>query len=68
MKCPNCSSHMFVADQNATSKSLVKFYRCSNCIGEHVSSHPLNDTHSESDQISLFASNTNIQRKQVSMI
>jgi len=68
MKCPNCSSHMFVADQNATAKSLVKFYRCSNCVGNHVSSEPLYNTDSESDRSSLFASNANIPHKQINMI
>ena len=41
MRCPNCNSPMFVADENATSKSLVKFFRCTNCVGEHVSSEPI---------------------------
>jgi len=68
MKCPNCSSHMFIANQNATSKSLVKFYRCSNCVGEHVSSEPLSDPESEGDQSSLFASNSKISRKQINMV
>ena len=40
MKCPNCSSQMFITDETATSKSSVTFYRCSICISEHVSAEP----------------------------
>ncbi len=41
MKCPNCSSQMFVTDETANTKSHVTFYRCSICVSEHVSSHPI---------------------------
>ena len=41
MKCPNCSSQMFVADETLTSKSHVTFFRCSLCVSEHVSSEPI---------------------------
>ena len=41
MKCPNCYSPMFVADETATSKSQVTFYRCSICVSEHVSAEPI---------------------------
>jgi len=41
MKCPNCSSQMFVADESITQKSHVTFYRCSLCVSEHVSATPL---------------------------
>ena len=40
MKCPNCSSQMFITDESATDKSSVTFYRCSICISEHVSAEP----------------------------
>ena len=41
MKCPNCSSQMFVADETVNSKSQVTFFRCSLCVSEHVSSEPI---------------------------
>jgi hypothetical protein len=41
MKCPNCSSSMFVSNENTTDRSKVKFYRCTLCIGEHVVSEPV---------------------------
>jgi hypothetical protein len=41
MKCPNCSSPMFVANQDASERSLVKFFRCTICVGEHVVSEPV---------------------------
>jgi hypothetical protein len=40
---------MFVSDENATARSLVKFFRCTNCIGEHVSSEPLAEYDQASD-------------------
>jgi hypothetical protein len=43
MKCPNCSSSMFIADKTAQGRSLVTFFRCTTCIGEHVSSELIND-------------------------
>lgn len=41
MKCPNCSSQMFITDETASSRSQVTFYRCSLCVSEHVSSEPI---------------------------
>ncbi len=41
MKCPNCSSQMFVTDETANSRSHVVFYRCSICVSKHVSSEPV---------------------------
>jgi DNA-directed RNA polymerase subunit M/transcription elongation factor TFIIS len=41
MKCPNCSSQMFIADETVNSKSHVTFFRCSLCVSEHVSSEPI---------------------------
>ncbi|MEM7564196.1 MAG: hypothetical protein AAF353_14260, partial [Pseudomonadota bacterium] len=41
MKCPNCSSQMFVADKSETTKSQLTFYRCGICGGEHVSSQAI---------------------------
>lgn len=44
MKCPKCSSQMFVTGEDANSKSHVTFYRCSLCVSEHVSSEPAMET------------------------
>ncbi len=41
MKCPNCSSQMFVAAETVNQKSHVTFFRCSLCVSEHVSSEPI---------------------------
>jgi hypothetical protein len=35
---------MFVADETLTLLSHVTFYRCSLCVGEHVSSQPVQET------------------------
>lgn len=52
MQCPKCRSQMFVADETVSSRSHVTFYRCSLCIGEHVSSEPvMNNT---DQQTTLF--------------
>ena len=40
MKCPNCSSQMFVTNESSGPKSQVTFFRCSICSSEHVSSEP----------------------------
>jgi len=32
---------MFIADETATSKSQVTFFRCSICVSEHVSAEPI---------------------------
>jgi len=34
---------MFVADETYTLLSHVTFYRCSLCVGEHVSSEPVQE-------------------------
>jgi len=47
MKCPNCSSQMFVADETINLKSHVVFFRCSLCVSEHVSSEPIADVRVE---------------------
>lgn len=44
MKCPNCSSQMFIADETVNARSQVTFYRCSLCVSEHVSSEPVVET------------------------
>ena len=44
MKCPNCSSHMLVAQETVNARSQVTFYRCSVCNSEHVSSEPVIET------------------------
>lgn len=41
MQCPRCRSQMFVAEETTNSRSHVTFYRCSLCVGEHVSSEPV---------------------------
>jgi transcription elongation factor Elf1 len=41
MKCPNCSSQMFIADETVSSKSHVTFFHCSLCVSKHVSSEPI---------------------------
>ncbi len=41
MKCPNCSSQMFITDETVNSRSQVIFYRCSVCASEQVSSEPV---------------------------
>jgi hypothetical protein len=35
---------MFVADETLTLLSHVTFYRCSLCVGEHVSSKPVSES------------------------
>ena len=47
MKCPNCSSQMFITDETVNAKSHVVFFRCSLCVSEHVSSEPIMETHRE---------------------
>ncbi len=44
MKCPNCSSQMFITNEAASARSQVTFYRCSICVSEHVSSEPILET------------------------
>ncbi len=40
---------MLQTDENATPRSLVKFFRCTNCVGEHVKSEPVSDFHLSPD-------------------
>ena len=68
MKCPNCSSTMFIAEQNATSKSLVKFFQCTNCIGEHVISEPLSSSQTQADDPAIFASGSVTKHKHIQMV
>lgn len=68
MKCQNCSSPMFVAEQNETPKSLVKFFKCTICTGEQVSSEPLNYSASDQNQSKLFASSLPMQQKRMQMV
>ena len=53
MKCPNCRSEMFVTDETSNARSHVTFYRCSLCVGEHVSSEPVVD-HTEDEHSVYF--------------
>jgi hypothetical protein len=49
---------MFIADKTAESKSLVTFFRCTTCIGEHVSSELTNDDqHFPSSRLEFFEPN-----------
>lgn len=64
MKCPNCSSSMFVADKTAEGKSLVTFFRCTTCIGEHVSSElTSDDQHFPSSRLEFFESDFTQEHK-----
>jgi hypothetical protein len=48
---------MFIADKTAEGRSLVTFLRCSNCIGEHVSSELINnDQDFSSSRLEFFES------------
>ena len=44
MKCPNCSSLMFITNEIVNTKSHVTFFRCSLCVSEHVSSEAIFET------------------------
>jgi uncharacterized Zn finger protein len=48
MKCPNCSSQMFITDETVNHKSHVIFFRCSLCVSEHVSAEPVKELMSRS--------------------
>lgn len=56
MKCPNCSSQMFIADETVNARSQVTFYRCSICVSEHVSSEPVREAFSFEDSSDHFDS------------
>ena len=57
MICPKCRSQMFVAEETVSLRSHVTFYRCSLCIGEHVSSEPVQEPE-EQPASELFASSS----------
>ncbi len=61
MKCPNCNSPMFVTDENATDRSLVKFFRCTVCVGEHVSSEPVYENNQS--PVDFFGSTEGLNRQ-----
>jgi hypothetical protein len=52
---------MFVADETLTLLSHVTFYRCSLCVGEHVSSRPAEE--SDDSQVSDFFASPVIDRE-----
>ena len=59
MQCPRCRSQMFIAEETTNSRSHVTFYRCSLCIGEHVSSQPVEQNPvQESTDLHLLAVGT----------
>jgi hypothetical protein len=69
MRCPNCSSQMLISDENASAKSLVKFFRCTNCMGQHVSSESLADDNQNSDsRVEFFGIETTTKNKGFQMI
>ena len=69
MKCPNCNSFMFVADKTAEGKSLVTFFRCSTCVGEHVSSELTDgDRHHPSSRLEFFESDSVKKNKYIQML
>ena len=62
MKCPNCSSQMFITDETANSRSHVTFYRCSICVSEHVSSEPILEAASYESNIYFDSSSEDKKR------
>ncbi len=56
MKCPNCSSQMFITDETVNSKSHVIFFRCSLCVSEYVSSEPTLEALSQQSTLQPTAS------------
>ncbi len=69
MRCPNCSSQMLISDENASTKSLVKFFRCTNCMGEHVSSEPIMDNSQIADsRIEFFNLGSATKNKNFQMV
>jgi len=60
---------MFVADQNATDRSQVKFFRCTNCIGAHVLSEPVSSYDASSAQgADFFQSDVGASGKYIQMV
>jgi hypothetical protein len=51
---------MFVVDEDATDRSLVKFFRCTVCVGEHVSSEPVYDNNQPA--IDFFGSTEGVSK------
>ena len=69
MKCPNCRSFMFISDKTTEGKSLVTFFRCSTCIGEHVSSELTNeDDHYPFSRLEFFESAPAKKDKYIQML
>jgi hypothetical protein len=65
MQCPRCRSQMFIAEETTNSCSHVTFYRCSLCVGEHVSSAPVErEPVQESTDYSLLSISTQRVRPQ----
>lgn len=64
MKCPNCSSQMFVTDETVNDRSHVTFYRCSLCVSEHVSSGPVMET-ADFDSADYFHNPTQEKKRYV---
>ena len=62
MKCPNCRSEMFVTDETSNARSQVTFYRCSLCVGEHVSSEPVVEQVEDEHSVYFDASSTEKKR------
>jgi hypothetical protein len=59
---------MFIADKTAEGRSLVTFLRCSNCIGEHVSSELINDDQDFSSSRLEFFESGLAQKNKLSLI
>lgn len=69
MKCPNCNSSMFVSNKTAAGKSLVTFFRCSTCVGEHVTSELTNDdSNYETSRLEFFEADSVNKIKHVQML
>lgn len=62
MKCSNCNSPMFVANEAASKKSHVTFFRCSLCVSGHVSSEPIRDPVEQNETDYFAASNIDSKR------
>ena len=60
MICPKCRSQMFVSDETVNLRSQVTFYRCSLCVGEHVSSEPVQEP--EEQQSSEYFASSSMER------
>ncbi len=67
MKCPKCSSQMFVTSESSGEKSQVTFFRCSICPNEHVSSEPKRQA-VESSQESYFETASSNNNKSILLV